>query len=114
LIVALQFGWGLEIDIKKLKEINELRRGKDYFDTTAATAVNGHTKKTELTESTFLVTFEFGGEQGYWTDNHMILQVEDCINCLRIMYNDQYRYVFCLTTVVAMQKSRLVVWTLVQ
>jgi hypothetical protein len=41
LIVALQFGWGLEIDVKKLKEINELRRRKDYFDTTAATAVNG-------------------------------------------------------------------------
>ncbi len=45
LIVALQFGWGLQIDVKKLKEINESRRGKDYFDMTAATAVNGHTKK---------------------------------------------------------------------
>jgi hypothetical protein len=33
LIVALQFGWGLEIDVEKLKEINELRRVKDYFDT---------------------------------------------------------------------------------
>jgi hypothetical protein len=44
LIVALQFGWGLEIDVKKLKEINESRHGKDYFDTTAATAFNGHTK----------------------------------------------------------------------
>ena len=94
MIVALQFGWGLEIDVEKLKKINESRRGKDYFDTTAATAVNGHTKKTELTESLLLVTFEFGGERGYWTGNHMILQVEDCIDCLRIMYNDQYRYVF--------------------
>jgi hypothetical protein len=65
LIVALQFGWGLEIDVKNLKEINELKGGKDYFDTTAATAVNGHTKKAELTESPFLVTFEFGGDRGY-------------------------------------------------
>jgi hypothetical protein len=48
LIVTLQFGWGLEIDVKKLKEINESRRGKEYFDTTAATAVNGHTKKQNL------------------------------------------------------------------
>ena len=94
MIVALQFGWGLEIDVKKMKEINESRRRKDYFDTTAATAVNGHTKKTELTESPFLVTFEFGGDRGYWTGNHMILQVEDCIDCLRILYNDQYRYAF--------------------
>ncbi len=110
----MQFGWGLEIDVKKMKEINESRCGKDYFDTTAATAVNGHTKKTELTESPFLVTFGFGGDRGYWTGNHMILQVEDCIDCLCILYNNQYCYAICLTAVVAMQKSALEVWTLVQ
>jgi hypothetical protein len=33
LIVLSQFGWGLEIDAEKLKEINESRHGKDYFDT---------------------------------------------------------------------------------
>jgi len=33
LIVVSQFGWGLEIDAEKLKEINESRHGKDYFDT---------------------------------------------------------------------------------
>jgi hypothetical protein len=48
LIVALQFGWGLDIDVKKMKEINESRHGKDYFDMTAATAVNGHTKRQNL------------------------------------------------------------------
>ena len=37
LIVVSQFGWGLEIDAGKLKEINESRQGKDYFDTQAAT-----------------------------------------------------------------------------
>jgi hypothetical protein len=50
LIVALQFGWGLEIDVKKLKENNESRPGLDNFDKTAATEVNGNTKKIELTE----------------------------------------------------------------
>ena len=94
MIVAFQFGWGLEIDVEKLKEINESRHGKDYFDTTAATAVNGNTKKAELTESPFLVTFEYGGDRGYWTGNHMILQVEDCIDCLRVLNNDRYRYAF--------------------
>ena len=72
----------------------ESRLGKDYFDTTAATAVNGNTKKAELTESPFLVTFEYGGDRGYWTGNHMILQVEDCIDCLRVLNNDRYRYAF--------------------
>ena len=94
MIVALQFGWGLEIDFEKLKEINESRHGKDYFDTTAATAVNGNTQKNELTESPFLVLFEYGGDRGYWTGNHMILQVEDCIDCLRVLNNDRYRYAF--------------------
>ena len=64
LIVASQFGWGLEIDAKKLKEINESRHGKDYFDTKAATEVNGNTKKTDLTESPFLIMFEYGGDRG--------------------------------------------------
>ena len=45
LIVVSQFGWGLEIDAKKLKEINESRHGKRYFNTKAATEVNGNTQK---------------------------------------------------------------------
>jgi hypothetical protein len=57
LIVALQFGWGLKIDVQKLKEINESKHGKSYFDKAAATEVNGSTKKTELPESPFIVTF---------------------------------------------------------
>ena len=57
LIVELQFGWGLEIDTQKLKEINESRHGTNYFDMAAATEVNGSTKKTELPESPFIVTF---------------------------------------------------------
>ncbi len=92
MIVALQFGWGLEIDVQKLKEINESRRKKNYFDTAAATKVNGDIKKTELTESPFIVTFYFGGDKGYWDGNHMILQVEDCIDCLLILFLDQFRY----------------------
>ena len=53
--------------------------------------VNGTTKKMPLTESPFIHKFEFGGDKGYWTGNHMIVQVEDCIDCLRIY---QYDFVF--------------------
>ena len=56
--------------------------------------VNGNTKKMPLTESPFIHKFEFGGDKGYWTGNHMILQVEDCIDCLRILFTNQYDFAF--------------------
>jgi hypothetical protein len=56
--------------------------------------VNGNTKKMPLTESPFIHKFEFGGDKGYWTGNHMILQVEDCIGCLRILFTNQYDFAF--------------------
>jgi hypothetical protein len=56
--------------------------------------VNGNTKKMQLTESPFVHKFEFGGDKGYWTGNHMILQVEDCIDCLRVLFTDQYDFAF--------------------
>ena len=56
--------------------------------------VNDNTKKMPLTESPFVHKFEFGGGKGYWTGNHMILQVEDCIDCLRVLFTDQYNFAF--------------------
>ena len=56
--------------------------------------VNGNTKKMPLTESPFIHKFEFSGDKGYWTGNHMILQVEDCIDCLRILFTNQYDFAF--------------------
>ncbi len=41
------------------------RDGEDYFDKAAATKVNGNTKKMTLTESPFILKFEFGGDRGY-------------------------------------------------
>ena len=91
---AAQFGWGLEINDAQLEEINRSRHGRDYFDKAAATEVNSNTKKMPLTESPFVHKFEFGGGKGYWTGNHMILQVEDCIDCLRVLFTDQYDFAF--------------------
>jgi hypothetical protein len=36
----------------------------------------------------------FGGRNGYWMGNHMILQTEDCIDCLREIFDRQYKFVF--------------------
>jgi hypothetical protein len=71
LIVAFQFGWGLLINEDQLKDINDSRNGINYFDTTAATEVNRISKKTKLSESPFIHKFEFGGDNGCWTENHM-------------------------------------------
>jgi len=93
-LLCAQFGWGLEINNEQLEEINRFRYGRDYFDKAAAMEVNGNTKKMPLTESPFIHKFEFGGDKGYWTGNHMILQVEDCIDCLRILFPNQYDFAF--------------------
>ena len=52
------------------------------------------TKKSRHTESPFLVTFEFGGDRGYWTSNHVLLQVEECIDCIHVLNNNRYGYAF--------------------
>ena len=79
---------------EQLKAINEVRSGQDYFDKVAAMAVKGSIKKLPLNESPFVYQFEFGGSNGYWTGDHMIIQMEDCIDCLRVMFEDEYDFVF--------------------
>ena len=39
-------------------------------------------------------TFDYGiNQEGYWSYNHMITQLEDCIDCLKVLYGG-YDYVF--------------------
>jgi hypothetical protein len=102
-----QIGWGLEINKKKLEMINRVRYGHDCFNKAATTKVNGNTKKKTLTESPFIHKFEFGGDKGYWTGNHMILQVKDCIDCLRILFKDQYNFAFLFDHSSGHAKERL-------
>ncbi len=76
-----EFGWGMDITEEQMVSINEMRMGKEYFDTVATKDVNGIEQKL-LTTSLFICLFEFGGINGYWTGNHMIFQTEDYIDCL--------------------------------
>jgi hypothetical protein len=51
--------------------------------------LNGTTEKKELSESPFIIYFEYGhgvGKEGYWTYNHMALQFEDCVDCVQALY----------------------------
>ena len=43
--------------------------------------------KKDLKDSPFVVYFELGANnEGYWTYNHMAIQFEDCVDCLKIVY----------------------------
>ena len=89
-----EFRWGMDITVEQMVRINETRQGKEYFDTVAANKVNGTALKSALTTSPFICLFEFGGRNGYWTGNHMILQMEDCIDCLKVILDERYEFAF--------------------
>ena len=74
--------------------MNEKRKGIEYFDKVAAKDVLNTTKKSPLTESPFVRLFEFGGSNGYWTGNHMLVQSIDCIYCLDVVFDGHFQYAF--------------------
>ena len=81
-------GFGLSISSRiQLDEINESRRGKNYIDADAAMAIHGQAMKKDLKDSPFVIYFELGANnEGYWTYNHMSIQFEDCVDCVKVVY----------------------------
>ena len=80
-------GFGLVISQLQMDEINQTRQGKTYVDIDAAMAIHGQAAKKDLKQSPFVVYFELGSNnEGYWTYNHMAVQFEDCVDCLRVVY----------------------------
>ncbi len=100
-------GWGIKISRQQLIEINKQQEGKHYFDRDAATDIHGTTEKMALTESPFVRTFEFGGSNGYWTGSHTIIQTEDCIDCLQVIFGEKYETVFLFDHSSGHAKKRL-------
>ena len=87
-------GFGVQISRVQLEEINEARRGKTYVDVDAAVAIHGQASKQDLKQSPFVVYFELGANnEGYWTYNHMAIQFEDCVDCLKIIF-PQFDFAF--------------------
>jgi len=81
------FGYGLAISDEDLQRINALRDGESYADVEAASELQGDAFKKPLTGSPFSVLFDYGkGKSGYWGYRHMICQLEDCVDCLRILF----------------------------
>ena len=87
-----EFGFGLKFTDEELNSVNEYRSGKKYTDEDAAKEVKRDIYKKDLTCSPFVEYFQFG-KDNYWDYNHMALQIEDCIDCLKVIY-PEYDYVF--------------------
>ena len=88
-MVSRAFGFGMDISKDNILEINKLREGKQYKDEDAATYLLGSSLKKPLDGSPFVRYLNYGqGKDGYWTYKHMILQIEDCGDCLTYLYPD--------------------------
>jgi hypothetical protein len=92
-----EFGFGFPFFLVYKDKINAFRDGKSYVDISAAKNINGTEKKSDLDEDPFVQFFEYGtadGKQGYWSYDHMILQLEDVLDCLAAVFGSKYEFLF--------------------
>ena len=84
---SFAFGFGLTITKLQFEQINALRKGEFYKDEEAANDFNGDALKRNLSSSPFSVLFDYGkAKSGFWGYRHMICQLEDCVDCLRVLF----------------------------
>jgi hypothetical protein len=93
--VSREFGFGmLDLTTEQLRRVNERRLGQKYKDEMAAKKKRGSEYKQPLTQSPFVLEFEYGASaEGYWTYDSMVLQLEDCADILKTLY-PQYDFLF--------------------
>jgi hypothetical protein len=87
--ISREHGLIQAIDADTIHSINETRQGARYADEEAAMEVYGSSLKPLLStsKSPFLTFFDYGeNKDGYWDYNHMVLQFEDVVDCLKIMH----------------------------
>jgi hypothetical protein len=75
--------------------VNKEREGKNYINKDAGNKIRGNSSmKAPLTESSFIVEFEYGANnQGYWDYDHMIIQFEDCIDVIQTLH-PEFEFIF--------------------
>ena len=82
-----------DLACKIAKKVNKLREGKKYKDEEAAVAKWGKANKVPLKQN-LIFKFEYGvAGVEYWQYQHMVLQLEDCVDMLKVMY-PQYNFLF--------------------
>ena len=92
--VSREHGYGINFTAEELERINEYRKGKEYSDREAAQNKRGNAIKKPLTDSPFVINFEYGNQaEGYWNYDSMVIQFEDCVDCMKVLY-PHYDFVF--------------------
>ena len=85
-------------DFEKLKHaVNKYRKGKHYFDVKAAKRILSKTEKGDLEDDPFIRLFQYGnsdGKEGYWSYDHMVIQLEDVIDVLFVAFGKKYVFLF--------------------
>jgi hypothetical protein len=61
------------------QRVNIARQGKKYFDEEAA-IVLGKSEKEPLLTDPANRKFNYGGSNGWWTGNHVVIQADDCLD----------------------------------
>jgi hypothetical protein len=88
--VSHEFGFCMTLTASQLDKVNkERKRGKrkHYSDQNAAISKNATTVKPILSCSPFVKKFEYGQNlEGYWSYECMVLQLEDCVDCLQVLF----------------------------
>lgn len=90
-IATREFGFGRAMSDEELARVNAYRANQWYKDRDAATYLLGSASKSAspLKTSPFVRMLEYGkGKDGYWTYNHMVLQLEDVVDCMTVLYPD--------------------------
>jgi hypothetical protein len=86
-----EFGFGLPVSNEDLAIVNEKRVGCKYVDETAAIKTK---KGPDGFKKPLSKEFEYGSNsEGYWTYQHMVIQLEDCVDVLQVLY-PQYDFLF--------------------
>ena len=84
-----ELGFGFQMSPEMLQLVDDTRKGKRYSDEKAAISLYGKSLKQDLTSSPFVRELEYGqNKEGYWNYKKMIVQFEDCVDCLQILYPD--------------------------
>ena len=106
-----EFAFGLSLSNEQLEQVNKACKGQQYVDIRAAIEIkkNAEGLQPDLMESPFVKEFEYGASNdGYWTYQHVVLQLEDCIDVLKVLF-PLYTFLFRFDHFCGHDKQRKVV-----
>ena len=86
--------WTSNIILSTCKK-QRIQERQEYLDEGASLHVHGKIIKEPLTDSPFVRWLDYGvNYEDYWNYHHIIAQFEDTIDCLQVLYQHQYDFIF--------------------